>query len=541
MKGAMQKKTFPGLFSIMLLLAEGVQANPNPMPLGVDDAGSKTSVFKDAHTAEAFETIGFDFIMYHLYSDASAEQAVDGLIEWAGRTGHDFILNQECASRPQGDPDVYQKGGFFYQPDGDAFARAVGSGHLLGVCYDEAEHWVNQGVWITGGGKPFAPHFYDAEGDSLSQAYEGNVRNLQTLMRRNYKQFSVPGSGEKDLPVVCTEHVFPSMFHVFARAGLSPMPKLLKETITPVAAAMALGCVRQYGTQYWPCLDLWGPSDPPKYPNHSPAELSSALLFAYWTGAQRAYVENFNYQDSLYRVVEDRVQLSAWGDAVRRFRNDYLPTHPRTIRAEEFAPEIVIVRFPDTDWGQVETGCTRFCLYGASNLEPDEQTRYWIRIWHVISHGTIPSEGLNWNAPVKIPYRLFFPANNIAVYDHLASDPRLFASAKLVFLAGKETSPACLATLPALVEKGLVVVTPSYLAPKGLVLAKGKVMKEYASGLGRWIVTDQVDHPDVVALLQPYLGSPDQMRFVFGRSEVVFREDADGTLEVEVSPVQSGK
>lgn len=516
-----------------------VCSRPNPMPLGVDDAGSKTAIFNDARMAEAFESIGFDFLMHHLYTDDSAVHAVDGLAGWAGRTGHDFILNQECASRPKGDPAIYRKGGFFYQPSGELLAHALASGHMLGVCYDEAEHWVNQGVWITGGsGKPFAPHFYDVEDGTLAEAYEGNLFNLQTLMRRNYGDFALPGSG-KDIPIVCTEHVFPAMFHVFARAGISPMPKLLKETVTPVAAAMALGCVRQYGTQYWPCLDLWGPTKPPKYPNHSPSELSSALLFAYWTGAQRAYVENFNYRESLYRVVEGQMQLSEWGEAVRQFRYGYLPTHPRMIHAEEFAPEIIIVRFPDTDWGQIKTGCTRLCLYGASNLVPDAQTRYWIRIWRVISHGTIPDEGLNWNAALKMPYRFFFPANNVAVYDHLASDPQLFSSAKLVFLTGKEISPACLQTLSSLVERGLVVVAPSHLAPHGVTLSKGEVMKEYSHGQGRWIVTDQVDHPDVVALLQPYLGSPDQMRFVFGRTEIVFRADASGMLQVDQTPLPS--
>ncbi|MCF7864860.1 MAG: hypothetical protein K9L89_08725, partial [Kiritimatiellales bacterium] len=78
-----------------------------------------------------------------------------------------------------------------------------------------------------------------------------------------------------------------------------------------------------------------------------------------------------------------------------------------------------------------------------------------------------------------------------------------------------------------------------HLAPHGVTLSKGEVMKEYSHGQGRWIVTDQVDHPDVVALLQPYLGSPDQMRFVFGRTEIVFRADASGMLQVDQTPLPS--
>jgi len=509
-------------------------ANPYPMPLGVDDAGAQKAIFQDPRMAEAFETIGFDFLMFHLHAENTVE--LNGLSDWAKRTSHDFILNQENTSRPPGDPTFYRQPGFFYQPAKEFLARAIASQHFLGVCYDEAEHWVNQGVWITGHNKPFAPHFHDAESETVAQAYAGNLYNLQTLMQSNYPGFATPASGRTG-PIVCTEHVFPAMFHVFARAGISPMPKLLKETVTPVAAGLALGCVRQYGTKYWPCLDLWGPTLPAlSYPNHSPAELSSALLFAYWTGAERAYIENFNYQGSLYSVTNNHVQLSAWGEAVRVFKHDYLPFNPRAIRAEDFAPEIVILRFPDTDWGQISTSYTRTNLYGASNLIRDWQTSYWIRIWHVISHGTIPTNGLNWNAGFTIPYRFFFPANNVAVYDHLAADPKLFATAKLVFLTGKEISPICQNTLSGLVNRGLTVVTPSYLVPLGMKLG-GEVVKVYPTGLGRWIVTDQVDNNAVATLLRPFLGSPDQMRFVFGRTEVIFRQDVKGNLTVEQSPL----
>jgi len=80
------------------------------------------------------------------------------------------------------------------------------------------------------------------------------------------------------------------------------------------------------------------------------------------------------------------------------------------------------------------------------------------------------------------------------------------------------------------------VVTPSYLAPLGMKLG-GEVVKVYPTGLGRWIVTDQVDNNAVATLLRPFLGSPDQMRFVFGRTEVIFRQDVKGNLTVEQSPL----
>ena len=38
----------------------------------------------------------------------------------------------------------------------------------------------------------------------------------------------------------------------------------------------------------------------------------------------------------------------------------------------------------------------------------------------------------------------------------------------------------------------------------------------------RWIVTDDVTLPAVRDLLAPYLGGPDELRYVFGDTEVVF-------------------
>jgi len=192
------------------------------------------------------------------------------------------------------------------------------------------------------------------------------------------------------------------------------------------------------------------------------------------------------------------------------------------IRIEDFAPEIIIIRFEDSDWGQVQRSYTRQNLYGADNLRPDEQTRYWAKIWHVISHGQIPAHGLTWHADYTIPYRFFFPANNVAVYDHLADRPELFASARLVFLTGKLISPRCMATLRGLVEGGLTVVAPSHLAPAGMSVDASAPYMEYPVGKGRWVICDDVTADPVRRLLAPYLGRGDELRYVFGRREVIF-------------------
>lgn len=507
----------------------------NPMPVGVDEAGATKPIYDDPVAQEAFEEIGFDFLMHHFWGTPKIEQ-IDRLDEWAARGGHGFLINQEnaTASKQPGDPAIYRRPGGFFQPPADYVQRCLQSPGFLGFCFDECEHWICNGIHVTGGG-PFAPHFYDAQGSTLEQAYRGNLSNLRLLMERHFAGFARNGHTPGQVPVVGTENVFPALQHLFARCGLVQMPKLLKETITPVTLAMAMGAAKQYGVQHWTSVDLWGT---PGYPGHSPEELRSALLISYWTGAERTYIENFNYQGSLYAEKGGHPELSPYGEVARQFIRQYLPSHPRHLRFESFSPEIIIVRFPDSDWGQENPGpWIRRNLYGARDLEPDSDTRYWREVWHVISHGTIPPLALNYNTPLGIPYRVLFPANNVAVYDHTADNPELYRSARLVFLVGKRIEPACLETLRESVFRGLTVVTTSRLAPDELPAAGPEGCRVHAVGAGRWIVTDKVILPAVQNLLAPYLGSPDELRYVFGDTEVLFTAPDDpAKVQVEIRP-----
>ncbi|MBI2302315.1 MAG: hypothetical protein HYU66_25710 [Armatimonadetes bacterium] len=512
-------------------------AAPHPMPVGVDEAGSKLSVPDDPLAQDAFEQIGFDFLMHHFWGQPTIAD-IDGLDRWAAQHGHGWLINPENAvsGRQPGDPAVYDRPGGFFQPSREYVERCLASPHFLGFCFDECEHWICNGIDVTGGGA-FKPHFHDAEGETLERAYDGNLHNLQLLMERVYPGFAERGRQPGATPIVGTESVFPILQHLFARCGLVQMPKLLKETITPVTLAMAMGAALEYGVQHWTSIDLWGI---PGYPGHPPEELRSALLIAYWTGSERTYLENFAYRGSLYGVEDGRAVLSPYGQVAREFIRDYLPRHPRTLRFEYFAPEVILVRFDDSDWGQEHPGpWIRRNLYGASNLEPDADTRYWLKVWHVISHGTIPQVALNYNTPLGIPYRVLFPANNVAVYDHLAADPRLYASARLVFLVGKAVSPACLATLRGLVEQGRTVVATRRLAPPELAEVGAEACAVHPVGAGRWIVTDDVTLPAVQGLLAPYLGSADELRYVFGDTEVVFTTPEDpARVAVSVRTVQ---
>ena len=497
------------------------------MPLGVDDAGSRIPIYDNPKEEQVFEEIGFDFLSKHI-GGSSLSEKVTKLDAWARRTGHDYILNNEGCTRERNDENIYQKPGLFFQLPRDLVEICSSSPYCLGIVYDEVAHCMMNGAWITIRQGTYAPYFYDAAGDTLEQAYAGNMYNLAKLMEKQYPGFAENARRPGKRPVICGEYVFPVLNHLLARAGIVPVPKYLKESVTPVTAAVALGAAKQYNLPYWACIDLWGG----QYPGHSPQDLWSSLIFAYWTGAERAYIENLGcdgtnsfYKGSLYVKSAPGVKLSPWGEVAKEFRRNYLPSHPRSVSSRNFGPEIIIVRFPDSDWGQEKTGTwITGHLYGAPNLKPDPQTRYWFKIWNVITHGTTSLIAVNYNnLSMAEPFRFFFPANNVAVYDHLASDPDLYRSARLVFLTGKQISPECMATIERLVcERGLSVVTTTNLAPEDIRYQSCSPYAMVARGKGRWIVTDDVLHQDVVSLLKPYLGQPDEMRFVFGKTEVVF-------------------
>jgi hypothetical protein len=519
------------------------------MPLGVDDAGAKRPIFRDPAMAEAFEAMGFDFLMNHIWR-GNAPGTKQGLAhiaalnQWAAATGHDYIINQENSIRARGDHPEFRRPGFFFQPSPDWLKLCLASPHFKGVCYDEAEHWITNGVDVTGGvgaHEKFRPHFFDAEGLTPVEAYEGNLHNLGVLRKQQFG-FAPASWQHMDKPMIRSEHVFPTLFPLFAGAGVAPHPKYLKESALPVAAAVTLGACLQYGVPYVPCLDLWGPRAPrgsrAEWPFHTPEELRSALLFSYWTGAHAAYIENINYKDSLYRVVDGKPELTEWGQVARAFRRDYLPQHPRQVLAQQLRPSIAIVRFPDSDWGQVKRFHIRQNLYGATNLVPDGTTRAWCRVWRLLTHDVLPGTGLTWHANgFGMRYRLFMPANNVVVYDHLAADPRLYESVQLVFLLGTQIPEKTMQTVVAFVRNGGTAATLPRLAPEAIRKQFQQGTTSIPDGKGKWVLFTDAADPSLKETLSPYLGSPDELRYRFGDTDVIFTAPKDfGQLKVQVRP-----
>ncbi len=505
------------------------------MPIGVDDAGTKLPICKDTVMQEAYRAIGFDFYSWHIWGSTELDE-YKIMRDWADHEETGLLVNQEGGPRPAADAKIYDHPGHFYQPDKQIVRALCQSKKFLGFTYDEAEHWQMNGVNVTSGPQPFVSHFADTQNLNLEDAHKAVQNNLKKLMSRCFPGFARNAFNTNKLPVVMLENVFPVMMHMFAKAGFGMSMKLLKESVTPVQLGMALGACAQYHVPLWPCIDMWGLGG--YQVQHKPTDVLSALRMSFYTGSQRCYIENFNYEDSLYSSSNGHAVLNEYAEAIRKFRSEELPELKRSWQPHDFRPTIAIIRYEDSDWGQMPAkGWILGTLFG-SNVMPDDDTRYWHRIWSLIMHQKTAPVGVNFNQRLGgvTPMNIFFPSNNAGVFDHTVTNAELFSRTKLVFLTGKHISAGTMRMLHGLVKDGVTVVTTSRLAPHGMTLKKNQVFSELKSGDGSWIVCDDVLNTEAAVRLAPMLGSANEFRLGFHNHTVTFRQpNIHQALSVKVS------
>ncbi len=109
------------------------------------------------------------------------------------------------------------------------------------------------------------------------------------------------------------EQLWTGMSHVWARAGWTLSPKLLKESITASVMADNLGAALQYSdrTSLYVCCDMHRWYDFRAIRGGA----RSALLTAYWTGADGVYVENTDWMHATSRHPDaDPGALLDWND-----------------------------------------------------------------------------------------------------------------------------------------------------------------------------------------------------------------------------------
>ncbi len=391
--------------------------------------------------------------------------------------------------------------------------------------------------------------------ESLPQAYELTLAGYRNLQHR-YEKMGAP---------VTATHVWPVLLHAAARAGFTVCPKICKEYYSSVSLAIAMGAAKQYGRDLWADIDLWFWD---LIPGHPPQELKSNLLLAYWLGVDRVYIEGAGYNlkpagqqgipFSLMTVVKDEAyQLTPHGETLRRFCREYLPGHPRSWTFRDVTPQIAIVRFEDTCHGQRYTADWEDRLYGSQKLHSERDTEAWLGLWNLLTFGKTGRDGLSvykaWvrpsgyqravkenmaasylTRPVQADqHRFFVPLNGVVVYDHTAGY-ELLKDVPLLFLTGTQVSKKTMVAIRRCVEEGAVCVAWGPLAKRHGFDQRASRVHVIRHGRGRFVLTDDFGFREVYREIRALIGRPDEIRYRFGRHEVVLRRVTDNEVAVEM-------
>ena len=495
---------------------------------------------------EAFSALlaemGADFYLHHVFPSLEGHEQ---LLQSMERAGIDLCLGNEYGNIN----GPWVEGTNRYDVPDEAVASAARSGRLIGLLYDEPAHLqINAAQYRKDG---WYPHWGATDGLGLEEASRKVVEAARRRVEHVRALLAREGVDPESAPLVA-EHVFPVMFHVHARAGMDPCPKVMKEEFQPLQLGTALGAAKEYGRGLWICADLWGPDAGPwftrisGFPGHSPQEFASALRMAYLMGPTHLFVENV---DALVRFTGERFERTAFGEVWEEFVRRWVPENPLTWSHLDARPDIAIVHSDDSNYGQNER------LFGDRQSGP-EKSQSIFHVWHLISHGTIPAHGSCMHIPgfdfprhrlrKAVPveefplasgcgpelagsmHPLFYPVNNALAFDEHVREEHL-EGARLIFLAGSRSTDGAIAAALAQAERGACVVAAEWLLPPSL-------RKTKRMGEGLWLVTQDFLAGEVREAVAPYLGDPACWRQCFGGVEICIRPaDSSGfTLDFEV-------
>jgi len=401
---------------------------------------------------------------------------------------------------------------------------AAEGGKCLGVVFDECDHRQINTHWEYDrsidshlSGKHY---FAETEGMTLAQAYEAVLENA-SQRSRTYRAAGVPW--------IVSEHLFPAMMHVLARAGFAVAPKVLKETQSAVMLACAAGAAKQYDTELMVDVDEWWH---PQLFGHPMKRYASALRLAYWMGPSVVYSEGGRFYQKGWRGAE----LTDQGKLLRDFATKYVPKHPRPFTFRDLKPTTVIIHFDDTCFDNRQLVLTEFPCPMYGHVPVTQTNTEWLYVWNLLSHGYVRTDSLTHTWETKLPCQriLFTPLNNVAVYDHLAGEREL-AHAQFIFLTGILISSQTYQAVMRRVREGATCVTPTRLLPPEAGTVKNGSITVIPDGKGTWVIPAEFyqlhyecwrNGPAEKTLrvaLDGCLGPEDEWRYRFGEYEVIAR------------------
>lgn len=403
---------------------------------------------------------------------------------------------------------------------------------LVAITYDECEHMLlSNNRFANSPSNTFdEPFLVNTHGVPLTTAYDRLVAEAKRIRTEHYQ----------NRIRLQTEQVWPDLFHIFARAGWTITPKLLRN-LSSVVMSIALGAAIQYeetGTSLWASPDLWNRNS---YPGFSPEALRSALLMAYWLGAETIYVENLDFHEwqprhpsaapkgSLLMWLDpEHYEITPHGRVVREIFRDYIPTHPRTIRWQDYDPRVAIIRLPDGGWGQPNDNvASRNRLLGNREMPLDAAASEWLDVWPILTHGRARPGAISAGNPFVYPKGIeefFVPINSVAVFDHNVM-ARQLSNVDCFIVCGHALSAQTFQAIRERVAKGATCI-----------MAR-RLYAQHTTGelQGDWLIVKDFKDARIAEKLSPLLGPPDVARFRFKHSVVEFRHsDALDSINVRV-------
>ncbi|MFC4302339.1 hypothetical protein [Cohnella boryungensis] len=515
---------------------------------------------------EALKALGAEFYVHHVMPGLEGQSQLLADVE-----RHDMDL---CLGNEYGNINgPWVPGSNRYDIPDDALVQAAATGRLIGLLYDEPEHLqinarqYRKDDWFPHWPVADVPGSLDEARDSFTRTAAARVGHVREILQADGQDGAVSadgvevssgtdkaGAAHANVPVL-SEQVFPVLFHAQARAGLAPCPKIMKESFQSLQLSTALGAAKQYRLPLWICADLWGPdagawfTRAPGFPGHSPAEFASALRMGYLMGPDRMFVEN---TDVLLRYnAPNGFRRTEFGDVWQQFAREFVPAHRLNWTHRDADADIVLIHSDDSNYGQNERP------FGLRELRMPAETQSVFHAWHLISHGTLPCHGNNMHiSGYRFPrhelkrlvedaqfplengkllpdtqpaHPLFFPTNNVLVYDGHVSEDQL-GNPRLIIIAGTHLSPESLQAVINCAERGATVIACEWLLPQAW--RRSTRLQD-----GLWLSTTSLLSDNVKEAAAPFLGKPDCWSLRFGDREVRFypKDDAGFELNFEIT------
>jgi hypothetical protein len=213
------------------------------------------------------------------------------------------------------------------------------------------------------------------------------------------------------------------------------------------------------------------------------------------------------------------------GESAKWFIHQYVPAHPRRYNCHQVKPRVAIVRQPDGCWGQKYSwaGLLPDWLFGNSNWNTTDNTEAWIKIWHLLTRGTVTTKSLNWwtTDMQSRAYRIFCPVDGVIVFDHHVGFEHL-DGVEVIFLTGVGVSPETSSAIEQCVTNGAKCVSLPHLVPNGLPDPDPNGI--IVQGSGRWVVTNDFLSDTVRGEVAHVIPQEDIIRYRFGDNTVIMKE-----------------